>query len=319
MTPELALVENLSQVAGAWERQIEREVPGGLVVDGEVFEREIAGVGLLRFEDLGPGEWLTQRGEPAKVGRRRYLLDGEELLSVSRITDTLGKQGALVPWAERVSIEGTVRAIQSGMLDPAIDPRHAAAVVQAKHLGAEGVRDEAAQRGKAIHTVFYDYVMTGEFPKREDWHGDHWPWAQGAARVLLALNPEPELAELPVCNPHYRYAGRPDLICRCRWHGRWARLLLDWKTGRGRVYDSAHYQGRLYGGCLEPCQIEPVEDILIVGVDDSGGFELVRCEASELDALGLLSVCRSRKRINAGMAAQRRIVACQSRNRAVRG
>jgi hypothetical protein len=289
-----------------------------LLEEGDVLTREIPGVGTLVFEDLPAGAWRTARGEPAKVGRRRYLLNGEPMVSVSQITETLGKQAALVPWAEGVSIEGTVRAIQSGALDPAIDPRHAAAIVRAARLGAEGVRDEAAQRGKTIHTVFFNYVMTGKFPKREDWREDHWPWAQGAARVLLALNAEPEIAEQPLCNPKYGYAGRPDLIARCSYNGRRVRLLLDYKTGRGRVYDSAHYQGRLYGECLEPCQIEPVEDILIVGVDDSGGFELVRCEASELDALGLLSVCRSRKRINAGMAAQRKIVACQSRNRAVR-
>jgi hypothetical protein len=284
-----------------------------LIIDGQILEREIPGVGLLRYEELGAGEWLTQRGEPARKDRRRYLLDGGELVPVSQITDTLGKQSALVPWAERVSIEGTVEAIQSGALDSEIDPEDAVAVIRGARLGAEGVRDEAAQRGKAIHAVFYTYVTTGRFPRREEFSQAAWPWAQATARVLLTLQPEPELAETPVCNPRYRYAGRPDLIARCHYNGQRRRVLLDYKTGKGRIYDSAHYQTRLYAQCLEPCQIEPVDDILLVGVDDSGGFELVRCEASEPDALNLLMVCLSRKRINAGMAAQRRALAKAAR------
>lgn len=291
------------------------------VVDGEVLDRDIPGVGLLHFEDLGPGEWLTKAAEPAKARRRRYMLDGEEYISVSQITATLGKQEALVPWAERESIEATIRAIQSGALDPRTAPEEAVRLLREEKLGAAGVRDRAAQRGKAIHAVIYRYLTTGEFPHRGEDPADWWAWMQGTAKALLALLPEPEEAEQPVCNPMHRYAGRPDLIARCRWRGRSTRLLLDYKTGKGRIYDSAHYQTRLYDACLEPCQIEPVEDILILGIDDSGGFELVRCEISESDALDLLSVHRSRKQVNAGMAAQRKAKrpidsACESRNRA---
>jgi hypothetical protein len=143
--------------------------------------------------------------------------------------------------------------------------------------------------------------LTGEVPKLSEfpaeWHG----WVKGAAAALLLMDPETEEAERIICNPALRYAGRPDLICRIK--GR--RTLIDYKTGKGRVYDSAHYQTRLYAMALEPSGIAPVEDIIIVGVGDDSKVDLVHCEATETDALDLLSVHLSRKRINAGMAAQR--------------
>ncbi len=272
------------------------------VIDGEIVEREIPGLGTLRFEDLGPGEWLTQKGEPAKKGRRRYLLDDEEFLSVSSITGTLDKSDALVPWAERKSIEGALAAFQQGELTAAFTPEGAVATVRRLALGAEGQRDEAAERGKAIHGVFHKFALSGEVPKLSEFPVEWRPWVKGAAQALLLMDPEPEEAERIVCNPTYRYAGRPDLICRVKAR----RTLIDYKTGKGRVYDSAHYQTRLYSMALEPSGIEPVEDIIIVGIDDQGDVQLIHCEATELDALGLLSVHRSRKRVNAGMAAQRK-------------
>ena len=45
--------------------------------------------------------------------------------------------------------------------------------------------------------------------------------------------------------------------------------------------------------------------IIIVGVDEHGNWQSVECEATDPDALALLSLHRGRKRINAGMAKQR--------------
>jgi hypothetical protein len=270
-----------------------------LIVEGEIVEREIPGVGLLRFEDLGPGEWLTQRGEPAKKARRRYLLDGEELISVSQITGTLEKP-ALYAWYEDHGARGGAEAQRRGELDR-LKPHEIIRKVRALELGAEKQRDEAAERGKAIHTAFETLALTGTPPKLSDYPREWYPWLQGAARAWLLMDPEPEEVEQMVCNPAYRFAGRPDQICRIG--GR--RTLIDYKTGKGRIYEQAHYQTRLYETCLEPSGIEPVEDIIIVGISDEGQVELVHCEASELEALGLLTVHLSSKRICKAMAAQR--------------
>ena len=269
-----------------------------LIVDGEIVTREIEDVGTVIFEDLGPGEWLTQKGEPAKKARRRYTLNGDELISVSSITGTLDKP-ALVPWAERMGIEGLARLV----LDDVIitSPEQAVNIVRLEKQGAEAQRDEGAERGDAVHDVFEGFALGRPARKLSDYPDKWHPWIIGANRAWLLMDPEPEEAEKIVCNPTYRYAGRPDLICRINSR----RTLIDYKTGKGRIYEQAHYQTRLYDLALEPSGIEPVEDIIIVGISDQGEVELVHCEATELDALGLLSVHLSRKRINAGMAAQR--------------
>jgi hypothetical protein len=276
-----------------------------LIVEGEILNREIENVGTLRFEDLGPGEWLTQKGEPAKKARHRYALNGEDFTSVSSITGVLDKPG-VYPWMEAGGIEGALEAVGRGLIDPSLhDGPAAVEIVRREKLGAEARRDKAAERGKAIHTVFHQYCETGSIPKHSEFPEEWQPWVKGAAQAILLLDPEPEEAEQIVCNPQYRYAGRPDLICRSR--GR--RVLIDYKTSAaGRVYDAAHYQTRGYAMCLEPCGIEPVEDIVIVPVGADGRVtaeDLVRCEATELDFIGLRSVYESRKRINKGMAEQR--------------
>jgi PD-(D/E)XK nuclease superfamily len=277
--------------------------PASLIVEGEIVEREIEGLGTLRFEELGPGEWLTQKGEPAKKARRRYALNGDEFISVSSITGTLEKP-ALYAWYEDHGARGGAEAQKRGELD-GVEPQDIVKRVRALELGAEKQRDEAAERGTAIHKAFEKLAKTGEAPKFSDYPAEWKPWVMGAAKAWLLMDPEPEEAERIVCNPARRYAGRPDLICRIK--GR--RTLLDYKTGKGRIYEQAHYQTRLYDLALEPSMIEPVEDIIIVGISDdpTAEPELVHCTATELDALGLLSVHLSRKRILADMAAQRAV------------
>lgn len=275
------------------------------VIGGEVVEREIPGVGLLRFENCGPGEWLTQAMQPARKGRRRYLLEahgGEvvELESVSSIVAALDK-GGLPEWIEREATIGAVIAERQGALMDV--PREQwLARCRALKLGASFARDEAAGRGTAIHVAFKGMAETGEPPNALDYPEAWRPWLRGSVRAWMALDPEPIESEQIVCNPGLRYAGRPDLYAMC--HGK--RTLVDYKTGKGRVFDQGHYQTRGYAECFEPCALEPPDRIVIVGIDSDGGFHLVDCEATAPDFHDLLNVYRARKRINAGMAAQRK-------------
>lgn len=267
---------------------------------GEIVEQEIPGVGLLRFENQGPGEWQTQKGEPAKKARRRYLLGEEEFDSVSSIVDTLSKP-ALLRWYEDHGARGAARLARDGELDD-VPEEEIVDRVRAARQGAEAVAREGADRGTAIHDAFHRLAETGEPPNPMDFPGPFRPWVQGAVRAWLALDPEPIRAEFLVCHPEHMYAGRPDLYALC--DGR--RTLIDYKTGKGRVFPEAHFQTRGYAECFEACGLEPPERIVIVGIDDNGGFELVDCEADRLDWLALVHTFRARKRINAGMAAQRR-------------
>lgn len=270
------------------------------VIGGEVLEREYA-FGVLRFEDCDAGEWLTKKGEPAKKARRRYLLGDDEFDSVSSIVGALDKPG-LYPWHEDMGARGAVRAERLGELAD-VPEGDWIKRVRALRLGANTARDEGADRGKAIHEAFHILATTGASPNPADFPGPWRPWVQGVARVWLALRPRLIDAEFIVANPDHGYAGRPDLFAIV--NGK--RTLIDYKTGKGRVYDQAHFQTRGYAECFEPCGLDAPERILIVGIDDAGGFELVDCEASPVDWYALLTTFRARKRINAGMARQRAV------------
>jgi hypothetical protein len=269
------------------------------VIGGEVIERSIPDIGVLRFENCGPGEWLTQKNEPAKKARRRYLLDDEEMDSVSSIVGTLDAP-ALLHWMEDHGARGGAKAALMGELDGVPDDEILGRV-RALGLGASAQRDEAADRGTAVHLAG-EKLGRGE-PVRLADHPAAWRgWMRGMARAWLALNPRVIESEQIVCHPKLGYAGRFDVFVALDD----TLALLDYKSGKGKVYDKAHYQTRLYEMARRACGMEPADRILIVGVDDDGGFQLVDCEATEEDALALLQTFRSRKRINAGMAAQRK-------------
>lgn len=268
---------------------------------GEIVEREIPGLGLLRFEDLPAGAWLTQKGEPAKKPRRRYLLNGRELDSVSSIVGTLSKE-ALVHWAEDHGARGAVLAERAGLLRGVPDDE-IVETVRDLNLGARAVSREAADRGKVIHSVLERLATTGETTNAADLPAQARPWVQGAALAWVKLGMAECLTEVMVCNPEQGYAGRFDLYGR-RKNGRTA--LVDWKTGRGKVFDSAHYQTRGYVEALPSVELDPPDEILIVGIDDKGNAELISCETTSEDWAALVHTFRSRKRANAGMAEQRK-------------
>lgn len=271
-----------------------------LLPGGETIEREIEGVGTLRFENYGPGQWLTAQGDPAKNSRRRYLLDGDELDGVSSIVGALDKP-ALRFWIEDQATRGAVQAERLGELDD-VPEEDWAKRVKSLGLGASAKRDEGADRGTAIHAAFHTLACDGRAPDPASFSAITRPWVQGAMRAWLAMAPEPVASEEIVCNQVHLYAGRPDLLAKVDG----ALTLVDYKTGKGRVFDSAHYQARLYAMALASMGVE-IERIILLGIADDGGFQLVDCAASEADAEALIAVYRSRRRINADMAAQRRI------------
>jgi|SRR5580698_523808 hypothetical protein len=267
----------------------------------EELVRHIEGVGDLVYESHDIGEWTTAKGEPAKKARRRYLLNYKELDSVSSIVSILDKGDALNYWHEDHGARGGALAERMGELD-GVPMEDIVKRVRLLKLGAKAARDEAAIRGQAIHAAFHDFALTGKYPVLSDYPDEWQGWVKGVARVLLHLEPETIDAEFMVCHPPLEYAGRPDLLCSIK--GR--RTLIDYKTGKGRVYAAAHYQTRGYAEAFWCCQIDPVDDIIIVGIDDEGSFQLVDCAASLEDWNNLWAVFHSRKRINAAMAAQRK-------------
>jgi hypothetical protein len=267
-------------------------------VSGEVLERVLPDGGVLTFENLGPGEWTTKAGQPAKTARRRYMLNGMELDSVSSIIDTLSKP-ALYAWYETQATLGAVRAERMGELH-GVHETGWVERVRSLGLGASAKKDEGADRGNVTHAVLHALVLGEEPPSIDSFPAIARPWASGAYAAFMALDPKLIEAEQITCHPGLQYAGRPDLIARIGGDV----TLVDYKSGKGRVFGEAHYQTRLYEMAKRQEGMR-IDRILIVGINDDGGYELVECEASEDDALNLLYTFHSRKRINAGMALQR--------------
>lgn len=274
-------------------------VPPGVSPTGERVERQIDGVGVAVFENYGPGEWLTQKGTPAKKSRRRYLLDDQELDSVSQIVGTLDKP-ALQRWIEDEATRGAVQAERLGEL-AGVPEQDWAWRVKSLGLGASAKRDEGADRGLVIHSAFHKLGVDGTVPNPADFPAIARRWVQGAMRAWLSLNPEVIAAEEIVCNPVLRYGGRPDMVAMVDGKV----TLLDWKTGKGRVFDSAHYQARLYAMALAHCGVD-VERVVLVGIADDGEFEPMECQITEAEAEALVITYRARKRTNAAMADARK-------------
>lgn len=266
-----------------------------------IVERNLPGLGLLTFEEAEPGQWMTKAGAPAKRARRSYTLGAVELDSVSSIVGCLEKQ-ALYGWHEDMGARGAALAATAGELD-GVPEDEIIQRVRLLGLGAEARRGDAADRGKAIHAVFERFARDGEPPNPADFPAEWRPWIRGATTAWLALGAEPLESEEIVCDADRGYAGRFDLVARVDDQ----RTLVDYKTGKGRVYPEAHYQTRLYADAIEASGCEPVERIIIVGVDDQGGFELVESVATREDCDALLAVARSRKRVAAAITTQRAV------------
>lgn len=274
--------------------------PLGLIEGGETVVREIPGVGTVRFENYGPGQWATKKGEPGKTSRRRYLLDDDELDSVSSIVGTLDKP-ALMYWIEDQATRGAVQAERLGELED-VPEEDWARRVKFLGLGASAKRDMGADRGTVIHAAMHG-LTEGRVQNPADFPGTARPWLQGAQRAWLTLNPEKVIAsEEIVCHPEHLYAGRPDLVAVVDGQV----TLIDYKSSRsGTVYESAHFQTRLYSMALARCGLE-IEHILLVGIGNDGNFELVECEVDEASAEALIAVYKARKRAIRGINDQRR-------------
>ncbi len=277
-----------------------RLIPGGQTIT-RTFD-----FGTLKFEDYAAGTWLTKAGAPGKTARRHYLLDGEEVYSVSSIVGCLDKP-ALVRWIEDQATRGAVQAERLGEL-AGVPEEDWCRRVRSLNLGASAKRDEGADRGTIVHDALHTLAVEGRAPNPADVPGIARPWVRGAVAAWLSLGDGDVIAaEEIVCHPELRYAGRFDLLRMLVGQ----RTLLDWKSGRGKIFEAAHWQARLYAMALERCG-EPVDRIVLVGIGDDGGFELVDCACTEQDAEALLRVHRAQKRIQSDMRAQRAIARAAS-------
>lgn len=156
--------------------------------------------------------------------KRRYLIDGDEVGSVTTILKCLDKP-ALSWWGMCVGINALLELRNLGVfdLDAALAVRGetpwyefakviASGVVSDNKLSVNHVRDEAADRGQSVHDALERWAATGEFPDPQEYP----PWEQGyviaMGRFLTDMpSLEPTEVELIVGSKEHGFAGRLDL------------------------------------------------------------------------------------------------------------
>lgn len=289
---------------GPWQRETRTDL-GALRI-----ERWIPDVGLLVFEYADVGQWLTKKGEPAKKSKDGYFLlpvnqsgDQIDFERTSKIAGCLGSEGLLYYYEDK-GAQGAMKAHRLGELEDVPD-EEVIGRVRLLNLGADAERDKAAARGTGVHTVL-ERLALGQPVTKDFLPEAAQPWYDGAVAAWVALQPEPVEVEQIVCHPEDGYAGRPDLVAYVDG----VLTLLDWKTGKGKVYAKGHWQARLYERARRRCGFEPVERIIVVGVDEQGGFcpsELpadVDLTPDEVSAL--LAVYSANRRVEKVLDAQRK-------------
>lgn len=153
---------------------------------------------------------MPRKAFPPRRDGLYHLPGGKKYPSVTEITGTSVHKPFLVPWAAKMAA--------AAVLD---DPdRYDTAE---KAAGAViGLRDAAADRGKALHALIEEWAKTGQLPEGDE------GYARGFRTFVRAWSPKPLYTEVTIINHTHGYAGRLDLIAQLG-NEVW---LIDFKTGK---------------------------------------------------------------------------------------
>ncbi len=316
-------------------------VPGGIE---HYLRRELPDGGLIEFEQA-PAGWIAQNGEVRRKPHRAYyftapergcefcsgsgrvegktprgrkcsLCDGagrilkrQRFVSVTTLLDSICPKPGLAHWSEARGIEGAVAAIHLGLITPATSPADAVKVVRSNRLGAEAIRDLAADRGLNVHALLEEYMRTGKAPRLAGHPAEHHGYIQGMTRFLLEVDPEPVAVEQLVAHPEHNYAGRMDL--RARAKRLCAGLVtFDAKTQENAgIYLAAHAQVNLYERAAVRCGDEAADRLMVVVFAANGEYRMMPADHDATLVDVALAFYRAVKPIDS---------ACESANRVER-
>lgn len=224
---------------------------------------------------------------------------------------------ALLGWAAKMTRQGVATLAAEGLgLDDADDMRAALGFLQSQDQIHDALRDahlrhtdrtkDAQDRGTNVHDVVLNALANGaSVPDMPSLTEEEAGYAQGLIGWWLDRDPQPEHAEIVVCDLSLGVAGRLDMIATI--NGR--RTLVDLKTSSG-IRTTAHVQTRGYEQLARVSGYGAVEDIVIVLARADGTWYEAPCEAEPGDFERSLSVYRASAAIKrkAG-AAERRVAA----------
>lgn len=222
-------------------------------------------------------------GVDGRPQQRRYLVNGERLVNVTTVLNTLSKGDALLHWAVGLEREGR-------------DWRE--------------VRDEAARRGTNTHHLLLRTLTKGR-AGLADLPDDQRPYGQAAFRWMRDRQPEVELCEAMVADPDQGYAGRLDLLAKIDG----LRLLIDFKSvtkwaasAKGAKlppYDENLLQLDLYQGALEPSGYDDADAGLIVRLGPDGTYDETRARLDPERGRCVLAAHNARKDAGRDLRASR--------------
>lgn len=206
---------------------------------------------------------VKKRPQPLKRGSA-YFLPGSDhpLVSVTTVLNEIAKQETIGRWKAKVAAEFAFANPEASLEEAVNEP--------------DAVRDDAASRGKTIHSWVEAYIKGAPLdPEKvsDKFRG----YATGFVAWVEAWKPEFLHSEVAVFNLDYEYAGTCDAIVRDH-QGR--TLLIDLKTNN--YYDEwsfglqasayLHTDFILTGPDRQPIDLPPIDTTAIVHLKKDGGL-----------------------------------------------
>lgn len=214
--------------------------------------------------------------------RRRYLLDGEVVPSVTQILGVLNKP-ALPWWGMTIGVDGLCQLQRQGVEIPWDDAEGACKLLTEHKLTVNHVKDAAATRGKSVHDALEAYATSGKVPRLSDFPVEDRGYVMALAKALMDLEPECEATEVIVGSGEHRFAGRYDLRCRIADRS----FIVDAKTSK-RVYPDQHFpQVEAYRHADFECGREMADAAAVLRLGADGEYEFVESYATFEDFLGI--------------------------------
>ena len=236
------------------------------------------------------------------ASHRYWLIQGEErtpAVSVTGVLRVLDKP-AIVGWAEREGARGALTAERAGLLR-AVTPEDSYKIMEtlrANGLGADAVKNAAADRGTAIHEALRLYCQQGTVPNAQEFPEHVRGYVAGLCKWLVTASPEPILTERVIGSPTYGFAGRFDLLATINGE----RVLADLKTS-ARIYPEHSLQMAGYELALLECG-ESVDRSIVVAVGEDGSFNAADSVASTEQFLAVLACQRALSKVQAAVRRQ---------------
>lgn len=203
------------------------------------------------------------------------------------IGETLNKGGAMIGWAQNVTIEGFQHLRSLGYDIAQFEEAQLKALLKEYGFTPYAKRDAAGERGTAAHDVLETALTAGpdEAKKLLETieNEEHRMYASAAYQWVVDVQPEPLMVEVPMVSFRHGFCGTLDLLGRI--DGR--NVLTDGKTSK-RVYDSHVIQLGAYELMVHEHRWHEVDAKAVLRFKDDGTYKFTDVTAPDFK-LGYLA------------------------------